>query len=158
MKNTLKYFLLTFLLVVVGFFIKDHFYELTFAQIHEQNIVLQSSTLSSQFFIHILFSLAIGSIPVFYLLVDKFAKLKNGKQSLSTMGIIVGVGILSWQFRIFQINFQLEKCSKLSIGNNIQNSIDYSKLHFGLYLLIGFFIGAVLSTLFFRVKNELKST
>lgn len=154
MKSILKYFALTLLFIVVGFLIKDYFYTLSINQIDNGSVVMNSTTMSGQFSQHLIFSLVIGSIPIFYLMVDKLAHLKNSKQALIVTALIIGCGILMWQFRIFQLNFQLEKFSELFKDSGIQNTVDFTKLNFGMYIFIGFFIGSMFSVLFFRKKSK----
>lgn len=153
MKSILKYFALTLLFIVVGFLIKDYFYAISINQLDRGSVVMNSTTMTGQFSQYLIFSLVIGSIPVFYLIVDKLAHLKNGKQALIVPSLIIGCGILMWQFRIFQLNFQLEKFSELSKYSGIQNTIDFTKLKFAMYLFIGFFIGSLFSVLLFRKKS-----
>lgn len=154
MKSILKYFALTLLFIVIGFLIKEYFYDLSLNQMDKGSVAMNSTTMSGQFSQHLIFSLVIGSIPIFYLMVDKLAHLKNSKHALIITALIIGCGILMWQLRIFQLNFQSEKFSELSMNNGIQNTIDFTKLNFGMYIFIGFFIGALISVLLFREKSK----
>ncbi|PKV50907.1 hypothetical protein ATE84_2976 [Aquimarina sp. MAR_2010_214] len=141
-------------LVVIGFLIKGSFLDISFSQLNKRNIKIVSYTMSEQFKSHLIFTLSIGVIPVLYLISNKFSGLKSRNQTIATLGIIFGCGILSWQLRIFQLNNQLQKLSEYNLENGIQNSMDFQNLNFSTYLFIGFLIGALLSVLIFKMKNR----
>ncbi len=154
MKKTLKYVGLIIVLTLIGFLIRDYFFNISFSQLNNGNIQIVSRMSNGQFYSHLLFSLFIGAIPMLYLIVEKITKLKFLNQGLITFVLIVGSGILFWQFRIFQLKGQLQKLSEFNIGDGIKNQINTKDLNFGAYLFIGFVIGAILSTLVFRRKNK----
>lgn len=71
--------------------------------------------MGKQFYSHITFALIIGIIPILYLIIKKATKFSFIKQGLIALGIIIGCGILLWQFRIYQLNNQTLKLSKFNI-------------------------------------------
>jgi hypothetical protein len=154
MTNTLKYLGLILILSIIGFLIRDYFFDFSLSQITNENTQIVSRTISGQFYSHILFALSIGIIPLLYLTIKKMTKLNFMNQGLISCGIIIVSGILLWQFRIFQLNNEFQKLSEFDIGNGIQAQMDFNNLNLGLYLLIGFLIGTVLSILIFKNRAE----
>ncbi|KAA5825067.1 hypothetical protein FPF71_07675 [Algibacter amylolyticus] len=154
MTNTLKYLGLILILSVIGFLIRDYFFDISFSQIENENTQIVSRNMSGQFYSHIIFALSIGIIPLLYLIIKKITKLNFMKQGLISCGIILVSGILLWQFRIFQLNSRFQKLSEFDIGNGIQTQMDFDNLNFGRYLFIGFLIGTILSILIFKNRNK----
>ncbi|WKB82947.1 hypothetical protein QYR09_07875 [Cellulophaga lytica] len=154
MTNALKYLGLILILSVIGFLIRDYFFDLSLSQIANKNTQIISRTMSGQFYSHILFALSIGITPLLYLIIKKITKLNFITQGLISCGIIVISGILLWQFRIFQLNSRLQKLSEFDIGNGIKTELNFDSLNFGRYLFIGFLIGTVLSILIFKNRNK----
>lgn len=155
MRNTLKYLGLIIVFTIIGFLIRDFFFDLSLSQIANKNVQVVSRNISGQFYSHITFALSIGIIPILYLIIKKVTKLSFIKQGLIACGIIIGCGILLWQFRIYQLNNQALKLSGFNIGDEIKMQMDYDHLYFGRFLFFGFIIGTVLSILIF--KNRFKT-
>ncbi|WP_432670570.1 hypothetical protein [Flavobacterium sp. SM2513] len=155
MTNTLKYLGLILILSIIGFLIRDYFFDFSFSQITNENTRIVSRNISGQFYSHILFAISIGIIPLLYLTIKKLTKLNFMNQGLVSFGIIIVCGILLWQFRIFQLNSRLQKLSEFDIGNGIQTELNFDNLNFGRYLFIGFLIGTILSILIFKNKNRI---
>ena len=155
MTNTLKYLVLILILSIIGFLIRDYFFDFSFSQITNENTRIVSRNISGQFYSHILFAMSIGIIPLLYLTIKKLTKLNFMNQGLVSCGIIIVCGILLWQFRIFQLNSRLQKLSEFDIGNGIQTELNFDNLNFGRYLFIGFLIGTILSILIFKNKNRI---
>ncbi|MWW26912.1 hypothetical protein [Algibacter lectus] len=154
MTNTLKYLGLILILSVIGFLIRDYFFDFPLSQIANENTQIVRRNISGQFYSHILFALSIGIIPLLYLVIKKLTKLNFINQGLISCGIILVSGISLWQFRIFQLNNKFKKLSEFDLGNGIQTELNYDNLNFGRYLFIGFLIGTVLSILIFKNKNK----
>ncbi|MBC9797503.1 hypothetical protein [Sinomicrobium weinanense] len=154
MKKTLVYIGIILILTIIGFLISNLFIEVSLSQLDQGNTQIVSTSIGGQFYAHLIFALALGSIPVLYLIAGKFARLKFIKQSIITCGIVIGCGILAWQFRVFLINRQLLKMSEYPAESRIQNAINYQDLHFGSYLFTGFIIGTICSILIFSLKNN----
>jgi hypothetical protein len=154
MTNTLKYLGLILILSIIGFLIRDYFFDFSLSQITNENTRIVSRNISGQFYSHILFAISIGIIPLLYLTIKKLTKLNFMNQGLVSYGIMIVCGILLWQFRIFQLNSRLQKLSEFDIGNGIQTELNFDNLNFGRYLFIGFLIGTILSILIFKNKNK----
>ncbi|WP_349664802.1 hypothetical protein IZU89_07690 [Cellulophaga lytica] len=154
MTNTLKYLGLILILSIIGFLIRDYFFDFSLSQITNENTRIVSRNISGQFYSHILFAISIGIIPLLYLTIKKLTKLNFMNQGLVSYGIMIFCGILLWQFRIFQLNSRLQKLSEFDIGNGIQTELNFDNLNFGRYLFIGFLIGTILSILIFKNKNK----
>lgn len=154
MTNTLKYLGLILILFIIGFLIRDYFFDFSLSQITNENTRIVSRNISGQFYSHILFAISIGIIPLLYLTIKKLTKLNFMNQGLVSYGIMIVCGILLWQFRIFQLNSRLQKLSEFDIGNGIQTELNFDNLNFGRYLFIGFLIGTILSILIFNNKNK----
>ncbi len=154
MKNPLKYIGLILILFIIGFLLRDYFFNLSISQITNDRTQVVSRKLSGQFLSHITFALSIGILPILYLIIKKVTKLNFIHQGLISCLVIIGCGILLWQFRIFHFNHQAQYLSDLNIGNGIKLYLDHENLNFEVYLFTGFIVGTVLSILIF--KNRAK--
>ena len=154
MKKTLIYFGLALSLIIAGFLIWNFFLDLSFSQIDKQDIQIISTKMTGQFKSNLIFAFSIGLIPIIYGIVEKLSKLKSWNQGLIVLSTIISCGLLSWQLRIFQINKQIQQLSDFNLGEGIQNTINYKNLNFGIFLLIGFLVGGLISTLIFKRKNN----
>ena len=154
MRNALFYLGAVIVSTIIGFLVFDYFFDASFSQISNNNVQVVSRNLSGQFYTHITFALSIGSIPIFYLIMTKMTNLFTIKHRLSAFGIIIVSGILLWQLRVYQLNSQSQKLSRLNISNEIKMQFDYEQLYFGIFLFVGFLLGTVLSILIFRNRNK----
>lgn len=82
------------------------------------------------------------------------AKLTSITQKLVSIAIIVGFGILFWQLRILYLNKVMQRLLGTEIPETLDISINLQTLHLEVFILIGFLVGAVVSTLIFRLKNQ----
>ncbi len=110
--------------------------------------------LSGLFRTRILFSLVIGSIPLLYLAVNKFAKLKSLPQKLAVVGMIMSLGVLFWQLRIVYLSKVVSRLLGTKPTGVLDVSISFQVLQLEVFLLIGFIWGALISVLIFRSKNK----
>ncbi len=154
MKNILKYIGLILGLFVIGFLIRDYFYEFSFLQLNVGNTLIVNQIFVGQFNSHILFALSIGLIPLLYLILKTTTNFNFKYQGFISSGIIIVCGIILWQFRIFQLNNQFQKLSEFQIENGIQTTMNFENLNFEHYLSLGFLIGAVLSILIFKNRTK----
>ncbi len=154
MKKTLLYFGVVVLLIIVGFTIWKFFSTYSLKQLNIENISVVTFNVSSQFNSNIFFALSLGTIPLLHLNITKLAKLKSLNQHLISIGIIIGCGILIWQYRISQLNNLSEKLSGFNNENGIRMQLDFDNLNFERYLFIGFLIGAIISILIFRNQTK----
>lgn len=154
MRKTLKYLGITLLLSVIGFLIRDYFFDLSLFQITNNNTHVVSRSISGQFYSQIAFALSIGVIPLLYLIIKKVTKLNFICQGLISCEIIIICGILLWQFRIFQLNNQSQNLSELNTGNGIKIQIDFDHLNLEWYLFFGFIVGTIVSILIFKNRSK----
>ena len=146
-------------LSVIGFLIRDLFFNFSHSQIANDTIIIASRTVRGQFYSHILFALSIGIIPLLYLSIKKITKINFLNKGLISCGIIVACGILLWIFRIFQLKNRFQNISEFYNGSEIKTELNFStmnlnSLNFRLYLFIGFIIGTIMSILIFKNKNK----
>jgi hypothetical protein len=154
MRTIIKYLGLTIILTIIGFVIRNYFFELSLSQIANNNVEIVSRNMSGQFESHIIFALTIGILPLFYLIIEKITKLVFIKNGLIACGILILSGILLWQYRIYQLNSEVQKISEYNIGNDFKTSLDYDNLNFSRFLFFGFLIGTIISILIFRNRNK----
>ncbi len=153
MTNGLKYLGLILIGFFISFLLRDYFFDLSFSQIANEDIQIVTRNISSPFYFQILFAIAIGSIPLLYLIIKKLTNLTFIPQGLISCGIILVSGILLWKLRIFQLNNEFKMLSKFQVGNGIEIQMDSSKLYLATFLFIGFIIGTILSILIYRNKK-----
>ncbi len=159
MTNTLKYLGLIIIFSIIGFIIRDLFFDFSHSQITNETIIIGNRTASGQFYSHILFALSIGIIPLFYLIIKKITKINFLNKGLISFGIIVICGVSLWLFRTFQLKNRFQNISDFYNGSEIKTELNFStmslnSLNFGLYLFLGFIIGTILSILIFKNKNK----
>jgi hypothetical protein len=157
MKKNLLYFGVVILLIIVGFTIWKFFSTYSLEQLNKENISVRTFQIGSQFNSNLFFALYLGTIPLLHLIITKLAKLKTKSQHLISIGIIIGFGILLWQYRISQLNNISQKLSDFNIENGIKMQLNFDNLNFERYLFIGFLIGAILSILIFRNRNKIET-
>ena len=155
MTNTLKYLGIILILSTFGFIISEYFFNYSFSQITNESVKIFSSGLSGQFYSHILFALSIGITPLLYFFIKKITKIDLINKGLISYGIIIGCGILFWQYRIFQLKHRFQTISEFYKGNEIQtelrfDSLRLDSLNFENYLFVGFLAGTILSTILFK--------
>jgi hypothetical protein len=156
MRTILKYLGLTIILTIIGFVIRNYFFELSISQIASNNVEIVSRNMSGQFQFHIIFALTIGILPILYLIIKKTTKLVFINKGLIACGILIISGIVLWQFRIYQLNTEVQKLSQYNIGNDFKTPLDYENLNFSRFLFFGFLIGTIINILIFRnrIKNH----
>jgi hypothetical protein len=154
MRTILKYLGLVIILTMIGFVIRNYFFELSLSQIANNNVEVVSRNMSGQFQSHIIFALTIGILPLLYLIIEKITKLEFIKKGLIACGILITSGVVLWQFRIYQLNTEVQKLSEYNITNDFKMSLDYENLNFGRFLFFGFLIGTIISILIFRNRKK----
>jgi len=154
MKKNLLYFGVVVLLIILGFTIWKFFSTYSLEQLNKENISVVTFQIGSQFNSNLFFALSLGTIPLLHLIITKLANLKSINQHLISIGIIIGCGILLWQYRISQLNKLSQNLSDFNIGNGIKMQLDFNNLNFERYLFIGFLVGAIMSILIFRNRTK----
>ncbi|WP_299682979.1 hypothetical protein [uncultured Dokdonia sp.] len=152
-KNAIS-ILLAIVLTVVGYILYRYFFIFSLHQLDELKSPISMHRLSGLFRTRILFSLVIGSIPLLYLAVNKFAKLKSLPQKLAVVGMIMSLGVLFWQLRIVYLSKVVSRLLGTKPTGVLDVSISFQVLQLEVFLLIGFIWGALISVLIFRSKNK----
>ncbi len=155
MKIVLKYVGMIVALSIIGFLMHRYFMSLSLSQLDKTNHSITSAPISRAFMSRITFALSMGALPMFYFVADRLVKLKFVYKGLITCLIIVVMGILGWQLRVFQINSHLRKMATFDIGDGIYLDFNFQDLKLAPYLFMGFAIGTALSVLIFRNKNKI---
>lgn len=150
MKITLKYISLVLVLCVIGFYLSNYFFELCNIQLNNNNIEAIHLKIAGQLIRRLQFALLIGCIPILFFFVNKWAKLNSITQKVAVYLIIVFTGIIFWQYRILNLTEIINTTPDLGINT----SVDIDRLNIEIYLLIGLFLGAILSILIFRLINK----
>lgn len=153
MNRVLKYILLVVFLMTLGYFLMDFFVRASFYQIDTRGIRILSVKMSIQFFEKLIFPISIGLIPILYLVINKFVKLKKSN-GVKAIGIIVFCGLLFWKLRIIQLNNEFKRISMYSFDDPIIEWYSYGNLKFQAYLLFGFILGTLISILIFKSLRQ----
>lgn len=154
MKKALLYSGLLIAFTIAGYMLSAFFFDTAFSQLIGQNIQIQIRNIGGAFQRRLFFALAIGAIPLLYFMVEKIAKLKLTKHQLYTITSILGFGIIFWQLKVFQVKMKIKLFSGFTLDDNIPMSMSIDEFNFERYLLLGFFIGALLSACVFRYINR----
>jgi hypothetical protein len=153
MKKAISYIVFTTLFLILGFWLRQYFFAVSISELKLNNIVLFTTSTTSQVNQNLIFCLTIGLIPSLYFVVDKLVKIKSFKQTLIILALIIIMGIIFWQLKILQLNNSFNAFSQYKLGNEIKNQFNFGDLNLGPYLAIGFMIGTVVSLLVFRKMN-----
>lgn len=158
MKEVIRYLVIILVFALLGNFIRDYFFDFSINQIINPNYQIVYRNIVAQIYAHGFVVIAIGIIPLLYLIVSKIAKINFIYKGLIATGIIIGTGLLFWQFRVVQLYFQSRMFSNLNSSIDIVNQVYFEDLNFEKYLLVGFFIGTLISILIFRylIKKEVQ--
>ena len=152
--NTLKYLGLFLLLTIIGFLVRDYFFDFSYSQLSKENVRMVNRNISGHFYTHLLFAISIGIIPLLYLTIKKITKLNFMSDGLVSCGVIVVCGILLWQFRMLQLNSKYANLPELVTKKGIKFEMNTAELYFERYLFLGFIIGTIISILIFKNKNK----
>ena len=156
MKKALIYIGLTIALIVVGFLTGQRFMNISISELNLNGISLVWKSLSGQFNQNLIFSIAIGLIPLLHFISSKFAKVNSIQSRIIVFVTIISSCIIFWQFRIIQLNRLFEKYNEFNTDKGIKNSYFSEDLNFGLFLMLGFFIGAIIITMTYKQLNKRK--
>ena len=157
MKIENKYIGLTILATFIGFWFSKYFLDLTVAQLnlHGANVINLRNDFLSKY--DLMFALAIGLLPLMYLITEKIGKLQSAKQTYLVLAIIFISGIIIWQFKIISSN-KIEDMLATDFPKfyNIRKSISIESVKLGKHFAIGCFLGTVLSSSIFRKINKVR--
>lgn len=154
---------LSFLLCIVGFFVRDFFLSFSMTYIMGEKISFEKSwQLPYQTFPFLLFIISFGLIPFLYLLVKKICELNTLYRKLSsiiliiTSGLIVLVSrIMYLKFKASQINDMLQR-AEFADGTEIPR-IRFEEVHLEIFLIIGLGIGTLVTILIFRKRKKINT-
>ena len=73
---------------------------------------------------------------------------------MTALAIILLMGVVSWKLKIMKMNKKTALISEFNYSEEIKIAVNFEDFNFGLYLLIGFLIGGVLSILIVKSKRE----
>ncbi|RZT00143.1 hypothetical protein [Aquimarina brevivitae] len=154
MKNKEKYLLSTLALTVLGFLTSRWFMDISLWLVDHQHVDIVVTKMLRIFTSDLVFAVILGMLPLLFLVVDTLCGLKSLSQRLITIGFILGFGIITWLFRIVQLNTGFRQISKYNLGRDTVHALDAGSLQFKIFLVFGFLLGAVVSILVFREKNK----
>jgi hypothetical protein len=157
MKKAIIYIVFTIVLVTAGILTGQKFMNISISELNLNNVSFAWTTISGQFNQILFYSLAIGLIPILHLLTSKISKPISYRQNLIILGIIITVGIVFWQFRIFQLNRYFEEFANTRMVEGIKCNYYAEDFRFDFYLALGFIVGTVISTIIFRQVNSEKN-
>jgi hypothetical protein len=146
--------LFSLLLIVLGQYFFGDFYELLLPNV--DGATYQTTDFSSEFYNSIIFSLALGLIPISLLLLWKLSKVNAINKKMLSVFIIIICMTLAVLIRQQTIKSHLQELTKSSTvtSNNFSVSYPIDKVNFEYYLLIGLFIGWLMSYLIFRQEKN----
>jgi len=156
MKKTIIYIGLTLSLIIFGFKTAQLFLDISISELNLNNVSITWITMIGQFQQNILYTIVIGLLPLLYFISSKISRVNSQRQKISIILITLIIGVLIWQFRIYQLNLMFESFTeiKLNVGNKTMFLAKDLKLEF--YLFSGFIIGALISALTLRQINNRK--
>ncbi len=149
MKNTFLYIIFVFGCFILGYLIHDSFFKISLSQLNVGRIQIIMPSISDMFYSKVFFSITLGLLPLLYLSIDEYIKLKT-VQKLLAFSIIVFSGILFWQFKVFQLNQTFETIISLETQNENLNTFSFKNLNITLYVFLGFILGTLMTFIVFR--------
>lgn len=153
MKIEKKYILLTLIMAIIGYWASKYFLELTLIQLNTENINIIGIAQEGLSKYDLFFAFSIGLIPLVYSIIDKYSNLKSLKQTLLVLIIILLIGTIFWQLKIYLINYWENIVSSSILENDISSSVNVNSLKLGKYFAFGCLFGAIVSLLIFRKIN-----
>lgn len=149
MKQVLIYFGLAVLLFVIGFTLSGYVIDFSIYLLDLKGLEIGVSSIQYQFKERFLFGTALGAIPLLLFLVRRIVGVTDVFQKFMAMafGVMMFFGIISWLFRIWQVNNKLEKIAGLQLQSTLKNTIPFSSFNFGTYMLLGVVLGSIVSFL-----------
>ncbi|MBU2929998.1 hypothetical protein [Winogradskyella psychrotolerans] len=152
--KTVYTFIAIIICIMIGFVIYKPFLSLLLSMVNNETIQLYSRSSAGQFNSHLIFALAIGFIPVLYLIIQRIKKLPLLTEGIYTLLFIVGFGMLFWGFRVLYISDTLASISNFDVSDGIKPNYSINKFHFEYYLFSGFLFGTLISILIFCLKKK----
>lgn len=145
-------------LCLVGFYGRDAFLSFSVSEVLNETFTIKSGwSLPHQTFGAVLFVIALGIIPLLFLLVKRIRYLNSLPKQLLSIAIIVASGFVFWLGRLFYLKFKAAQINDLLRRAEFATAEDvprlkFEEMHFELYLFLGLVAGMLLSLLVFRRK------
>lgn len=151
---------LSFLLCIVGFFIRDFFLSLSMTYIMGEKISFEKSwQLPYQTFPFSLFIISLGLIPFLYLLVKKICELNTLYRKLASIILIITSGLIALISRIVYLKFKASQINDMLQRAEFADEADiprirFEEVHLEIFLMIGLGIGTLITILIFRTGKK----
>lgn len=152
MEN-LKYLILIVVVIIIGFFLYQSFFEFSLAMISDDKIEFFSNDITSRFSSQLIFSLVIGFIPILYLIIQKISKISFWFDGAYVLLIMIVFGSLTTILRGVFICQEIMILSSIKLPNNGKLSYSIDRLYFEYFLFFGFMIGALICMMLLRLKK-----
>lgn len=154
---------LSFLLCIVGFFVRDFFLSFSMTYIMGEKISFEKSwQLPYQTFPFLLFIISFGLIPFLYLLVKKICELNTLYRKLASIILIITSGLIALISRIMYLKFKASQINEMlqraeyADGAEIPR-IRFEEVHLEIFLIIGLGIGTLVTILIFRKRKKINT-
>ncbi|WP_066630370.1 hypothetical protein [Labilibacter marinus] len=154
MKNTYIYIGVSIILALIGFITGPQFIKISIQQLDLNNVDIVWRTMRGQFLQNFIFSIAIGLLPFLHLISTKLSKADSMVKKYVSIGVILIIGIVCWQLRIFQLNTIFDSYNQFESSEDITNQYSAEDLKLGYYLIYGFIIGFLMNTIVLRMVNR----
>lgn len=151
---------LSFLLCIVGFFIRDFFLSISMTYIVGEKISFEKSwQLPYQTFPFSLFIISFGLIPFLYLLVKKICELNTLYRKLASIILIITSGLIALISRIVYLKFKASQINDMLQRAEFADEADiprirFEEVHLEIFLMIGLGIGTLITILIFRTGKK----
>lgn len=145
-KKFFRYFTIVLGCMIVAFLSWDRFDSLLISCIGANQTQIITSSPYEVLDSRLIFTAVIGVFPLIYCSVQYLNKLAFWNKGFFTVLIMLVFGVLALAFRLAVIN----KLVSVNAAISQNQSFQYEALHFWVYLLFGFLIGAVVSLLVFK--------
>lgn len=144
--------IMSLVLLVLGWVSHSWFFDFSLEQLEPHNVEFQNTSLIS--FNPLMYAIALGSIPLFHLLVRNLVTLKSSAQSIFIYAFMILSGVLVWWFRTYQLHYKFQSAYQLDLGRNVIHTYNVDELYFDLFLLVGVILGAFASFVVLILNNE----
>lgn len=157
MKKVIIYGVLMICLSIIGYLTWPYFLEISLYKLKIPPMIKVVNRSPDKVLTpNLIYAIAIGIIPLFFIVVERFAKLKSINQRIITIIIIVISGILCWQIRLFYLKDSLRRSPELRIRAGTIDHFNFESFYLERYLFLGFLVGAGISLYFFKERNKEK--
>jgi hypothetical protein len=142
-KSVYKIVLISLIFGVVGFFVHPYFVKLSIMEMKDVNVVTIDKEAASN--LKILMAIIFTFIPLFFFSAIKVLTIENQRDKIFILLSIIIAGIIFWQFKLYSIQERLLELRAQTKGKIINFVFAQEDLNLEFYLLIGFFVGVIIS-------------